>query len=759
MNKILQSFMLVIFIFNNVVTSQKEISKYNKSKVDSRFVLFIEDVARTSQESNQPKHSRIQAIGRNPNGENIYEVIVYTNSDDGVKDALLNGIKSSSINTIEKTFYTAHLSLFEISQVSQLSSTKFIEPPRRYKKKLNTSLAEIKANLVHSGQVNGTQYKGTGIIVGVFDTGIDWQHLDFRSESDPTKTRILSIWDQGISTGTKPVGFSYGSEYTQVQINDELDGTPTNLVKQIDTDGHGTHVASSAGGNGSSYATTKYIGVAPLADLIIVNGNNNTGGFSSSRMIDAITYIRQKAEAAGKPFVINLSLGGHDGPHDGTVAEEKKIDDELAKAGRAIIIAAGNEGEDYIHHDSTIVSSPIETEFTVYTYTPEAGINNDYFVFSIWYPKQFSINISLTTPMGQVVTANHGLQTVTQTTGSEGYVKISNAAGGPNPINDTKECWIEVIDSDASKPPKAGVWKLTFSLTSGSTANATYDAWISDFGNNADMWVEFTKGSQRRKLVGMPGTSTKGITVGAYVTKWSWTSSNGSNYSYNGTTRVNNYATFSSPGPTRTGGQKPDISAPGQAIVASKSKDFNAEAPYIVTGGKHVIEQGTSMAAPQIAGAVALMLQAKPALTSDQIKTLLKTTARTDSYTGTTWNNQWGAGKVDVLAAMQKTVSVKKDNLIINSFSLEQNYPNPFNNETIINYQFPISSKVTLKIYDVLGKEIATLVNGEVESGFHTAHFNASNLASGVYYYRLAIHSDKLQSNGQSEIRKMILMK
>ncbi|MSQ46538.1 MAG: T9SS type A sorting domain-containing protein, partial [Ignavibacteria bacterium] len=586
-----------------------------------------------------------------------------------------------------------------------------------------------------------------------------WQHLDFRSESDPTKTRIISIWDQGAATGTKPTGFNYGAEYTRTQINDELDGTPTNLVKQLDTDGHGTHVASSAAGNGSSYATTKYIGVAPLADLIIVNGNNSTGGFSSSRMIDAITYIRQKSEAEGKPFVINLSLGGHDGPHDGTVAEEKKIDEELAKAGRAIIIAAGNEGEDYIHHDSTIVSSPIETEFTVYTYTPEAGINNDYLVFSIWYPKQFSINISLTTPMGQVVTANHGLQTVTQTTGSEGYVKISNAYGGPNPVNDTKECWIEVIDSDASKPPKAGVWKLTFSLTSGSAANATYDAWISDFGNNADMWVEFTKGSQRRKLVGMPGTSTKGITVGAYVTKWNWTSSNGSSYNYNGATRVNNYATFSSPGPTRTGGQKPDISAPGQAIAASKSKDFNAEAPYIVTGGKHVIEQGTSMAAPQIAGAVALMLQAKPALTNDQIKTLLKTTARTDSYTGTTWNNQWGAGKVDVLAAMQKTVSVKKDNLIINSFSLEQNYPNPFNNETIINYQLPISSKVTLKIYDVLGKEIATLVNGEVETGFHTAHFNASNLASGVYYYRLAIHSDKLQFNGQSEIRKMILMK
>ena len=72
------------------------------------------------------------------------------------------------------------------------------------------------------------------------------------------------------------------------------------------------------------------------------------------------------------------------------------------------------------------------------------------------------------------------------------------------------------------------------------------------------------------------------------------------------------------------------------------------------------------------------------------------------------------------------------------SIQLEQNYPNPFNPNTKISYQLPVSSVVSLKVYDLLGREVATLVDGRMSAGNHHVTFDASGLASGVYLYRIS---------------------
>ena len=87
-----------------------------------------------------------------------------------------------------------------------------------------------------------------------------------------------------------------------------------------------------------------------------------------------------------------------------------------------------------------------------------------------------------------------------------------------------------------------------------------------------------------------------------------------------------------------------------------------------------------------------------------------------------------------------------------NEFKLEQNYPNPFNPSTIINYTLPENNFVSLKVYDVLGSEIATLINDFLDAGSHYVEFNSANLPSGIYFY-------KIQSGSFIETRKMILQK
>jgi hypothetical protein len=85
-------------------------------------------------------------------------------------------------------------------------------------------------------------------------------------------------------------------------------------------------------------------------------------------------------------------------------------------------------------------------------------------------------------------------------------------------------------------------------------------------------------------------------------------------------------------------------------------------------------------------------------------------------------------------------------------FLLKQNYPNPFNPSTTISYDLPTRSHVTLKIFNLLGQEVATLVNGEVEAGRHQMQWNARGLSSGVYFYRL-------QAGKFVETRKLILLR
>ncbi len=726
-------------LFSVLLFAGEKNAALNPAKIDVRLMNVIEAV-----KQNQPSvHSNI--LAKHSSTEPLFSVIVHSPS---IEEAKAIDVQPMSFNG---KLYTARITLDQLVELSNFSSVSYIEAPRMRYPKLDKSLIDMKVDKVHAGQVNSTVYKGKNVIVGIIDSGIDWKHLDFRSDTDTTKSRILFLWDQtDTRSGVGPAGYNYGAEYTQTQINNELDGTPAGVVLEQDFSGHGTHVASIAAGDGSSTGGT-FKGVAPEANLIIVKGGDD--GFLTTNIIDGITYIRQKAVAAGKPFVINMSLGGHDGAHDGTASEEITVDTELKNAtGRQIVIAAGNEGSDSIHADGVVAQGEQKVlQLTVPTYTATSGAVNDYVVLSMWYKAGDNLTVSVSTPNNTTVTASSGQSQQQQAT-AQGFVRITNAFPSVNPNNNAKECYVEIYDNSAAQPPAVGVWTVTVTGAT-VTQGGAFDVWIggSSITGNAGESVEFTSGATMTKLVGMPGTAESGITVGSYVTKWKWTSLAG-NVGYVGSDRTDNYSTFSSMGPTRDGRQKPDVSAPGQAIAAAMSNSTNPSTQLqVAPAGKYVIEQGTSMAAPHVAGLVALMLQAKPTLTAAQIRSTINSTARKDTSTGTSATAQWGSGKADALAALQTVLSVQKESENVPlDFVLQQNYPNPFNPSTKIQFAIPRRSFITLKVYSMLGEEVATLVNDQFESGEYSATFNGDGLASGVYFYTLA--------TGTSFISKKMLL-
>jgi hypothetical protein len=106
-------------------------------------------------------------------------------------------------------------------------------------------------------------------------------------------------------------------------------------------------------------------------------------------------------------------------------------------------------------------------------------------------------------------------------------------------------------------------------------------------------------------------------------------------------------------------------------------------------------------------------------------------------------------GNVEVVVSALTAVTTPA---IPNIYALSQNYPNPFNPTTTINYQVQKAGGVSLKVYDMLGREVATLVNGEKEAGHYSAMFDAAKLSSGTYIYRL-------QSGAFTETKKLVLLK
>jgi hypothetical protein len=115
-------------------------------------------------------------------------------------------------------------------------------------------------------------------------------------------------------------------------------------------------------------------------------------------------------------------------------------------------------------------------------------------------------------------------------------------------------------------------------------------------------------------------------------------------------------------------------------------------------------------------------------------------------YAGLSGNSVWKRSLTEIIGIQNISSEIPS------SFSLSQNYPNPFNPTTNIEFAIAKSGFVSLKVYDILGKEASTLVNNSLAAGKYKVDFNASNLTSGIYFY-------KLSSEGFSDVKRMVLIK
>ncbi len=565
---------------------------------------------------------------------------------------------------------TARVPLAQVEGLLALSSVAAVE--LEYEVSHNDAAAVLTgARALNQGIVGNRSYEGTGVLACVLDSGIDWRHMDFRVAGDPTKTRILRLWDQTDTANGSPdapgviggVNFSYGAEWDKAEMEAAF-SNPT-AIRQTDTDGHGTHVAGTLAGNGGSLTPAQHVGMAPKADLIVIKAGN--GSFSSANIINGITYCDEVATSLGRPAVMNMSLGSTIGAHDGTDSKSAAINAFAAKAGRVLVQSAGNAGGDGIHVERTVPAGGSAAGIVISAAAGGAGSLG----IDIWVAGQQDVSATVTTPGGTVVQVPNMTNATVPTPEGNLYVfNFLQAQNGDRRI---------YIQPDVASQGAVQSWTIT--LSNAGAAAATAHGW------------QFAGGSVVGSVAGGNGAYTidnaaaGGIAVGAYMHRFGWCSPTGCRgYPSAGQDGI---TSFSSLGPSRDGRTLPHITGPGQLMISTKSINEAANTTFDMPGGLHSGKNGTSMSSPAVAGVVALLLEQDATLTGAQAKALVQANALTEPRMGALPNNTWGPGKVNAFNAMTKLIeSTSTITTEVISYASDLNSSSDVTNATPISLRF-----------------------------------------------------------------------
>lgn len=617
-------------------------------KLDSRFEMLLknkESIAngRAVKELERPDMKLDQHLVVTSKGaQTMYSCIIYTKEPEKLKaDGFI-------IQSQLPTFSTALVTIEDIEKLVQLPYVTSVMGPAFDELHNDVSRAQSGASLLQDGVFNNTAYNGTGVLVGIYDSGIDWKHPDFRKASDQTKSRIVSIWDQTLTAQageTTPTGFSTGVEYTRAQIEDELDGTPVGFVRENDTNGHGTHVSGTAAGNGAAFTDKRHKGFSSDADIVFVKGGN--GSFPTTNTINALTYFKNVATALNKPIVVNMSIGGQGTAHDGTSSHEVAVNNFTTSGpGRVVVISAGNDYGANLHRKVDIAAGAAQTyNFTVASNTSATSV----FSFIMYANDNTAVTAKLTTPDGQQYTQNISTNTAHTILGGGLTATMYNYWG-----NDNNKRYVQLIVTRTSGTTNVQ-GNYTLEITNNGAQQITTHGWLYSQGVQTTL-----QNGDNEYIVGSPGNASNAITVASYMGRASWYSGASGYFTL---TPQESISSFSAQGPRVDGVQKPEIAGSGQNVISSRSGDSAPGATDIIAGTNYYVKnQGTSMSSPGVAGAVGLLLQANPALTAAQVKARLTSNARMDGATGTVPNMRWGYGKLDIYKAVTDELGCVKSN-------------------------------------------------------------------------------------------------
>ncbi|OON99852.1 MAG: hypothetical protein ATN35_10740 [Epulopiscium sp. Nele67-Bin004] len=251
------------------------------------------------------------------------------------------------------------------------------------------------------------QLRGTGVLIGFVDTGIDYTNDNFRFEDG--SSRIRFIWDQTID-GSPPKEYDFGTEYTKAMLDEALRAdNPLEIVPTTDDIGHGTYIAGVAGGR-DRLGSSGFTGGAPDSEFVVVKMapaqqvqrdyyfvKEDVPAYSDGALITGLDYLIHKASELNKPMVICIAVGSNAGAHNGTNMIERYIRGLTLYPGIIVVTAAGNEANAAHHYKGEVSQNEVKSvELNV------ADTENGFFLH-IWSHEVDKLAIGVRTPIGQII--------------------------------------------------------------------------------------------------------------------------------------------------------------------------------------------------------------------------------------------------------------------------------------------------------------------------------------------------------------------
>lgn len=652
------------------------------------------------------------------------------------------GSTGGSIGTLMGKMATVRLPIDRIMELAAHPEIMRLEMAQPVEIDNDTARRLVAVDAVLRGDAPLPQsYTGRGIIVGLIDTGIDFWHSEFRDRDDTTKSRIRSIWSKVEKGGHIPVETGYGAEWTQEEINNDINGTTVGTVTHRDTYGHGTHVAATAAGRH---------GIAPDADIIMVGFHNNYDSLTSD-VLDGAAYIYRKAQELGRPCVINASLSTSFQFHDGSDGLARGVDALLAEApGRFFCASMGNRGRDQAHWGGFQAE---KDSLWVYAETGDIYLRVPDSVGAEFF---YSIIIDSTANI---------VGTPLKSIGQTPWRSALEVAGNLGKTDEFPYASGSVrVTSTASSLGNGHIGLLITPKLTVSAQPCIYRVMVKGKGmihcwtNRFRTALDFPNAARYRRsdslyVTGSPSHAENVIAVASYVNRSQYYAADGIFYPSLPKT-VGSLSDFSSRGPGLGERIKPDITAPGENVISARSR-FSGSNPgdHKLLDTNYRVLSGTSMSSPIVAGGVALYLERYPTANITDVRRALSLSALHDNFTlpyGTGPDGFWGYGKLNLLGALGIAPGSSGVNAMENKSSEISVYPNPSQGSTTIIYHRAHPGSGTITLYDAMGRTLHEQHLPELYPGEHYETLNLSNLPSGTYILKTIIDT-------QSSFTKIIL--